>query len=83
MTFRALTQEEIDSPKEKKPREAFDRKIEEIFVPNLNPDDLPEDDEGPGVPTVERDTFDKDAVDMYLKAEVTLPIGGEMLSGKV
>jgi hypothetical protein len=92
-TFRALTQEEIDSPKEQEMRKAFDRKIEEILGPNLNPDDLPEDetpeyeryedDEDPGVPTVERDDFDKDAVDMYLKAEVTLPIGGEMLSGKV
>lgn len=59
----------------------------------MSPEDLPEDetpeyeryedDEDKGVPTIERDDFDRDAVDMYLKAEVELPIGGEMLSGRV
>ena len=59
----------------------------------MNPEDLPEDDtpeyeryeddQDQGTQTIERDDFDKDAIDMYLKAEVTLPIGGEMLSGTV
>ena len=92
-TFRALTQEEIDSPKEKELRNEFDRKIEEVLGPAMNPDDIPEDstpeyeryedDETEGVPTLERDDFDQDAIDMYLKAEVTLPIAGDMLTGKV
>ena len=92
-TFRALTREEIDSPKEQELRKAFDVKIEGVLGPDLNPEDLPEDetpeyeryedDMVEGTPTIERDEHDSNAVDMYLKAEVTLPIAGEMLTGKV
>jgi hypothetical protein len=49
-------------------------------------DDTPEhelyaDDEVGKVEMVDRDDYDEDDVDMYLKAEVTLPIAGEMKTG--
>jgi hypothetical protein len=92
-TFRALTQDEIDSPIEKTIRDEFDRKIAKVLGDAFNPSDIPEDetpeyelyedDEVGKVETPDRDDYDEDAIDMYLKAEVTLPIAGEMKTGTV
>ena len=92
-TFRALTQEEIDSEKEKEKRKEFDRKIEELLGPAFDVNDIPEDatpeydryedDENEAIPIVEQDDVDQDAIDMYLHAEVLLPIAGEMKTGTV
>jgi hypothetical protein len=92
-TFRALTKEEEDDPMEQEMRKQFDRKIERILGPHMSPDDLPEDetpeyeryedDMNPPVKVEDRDDVDQDAIDLYLQAEVTLPIAREMLTGKV
>jgi hypothetical protein len=92
-TFRALTQDEIDSPIEKTIRDKFDRKIAKVLGDAFNPSDIPEDetpenelyedDEVGKVETPDRDDYDENAIDMYLKAEVTLPIAGKMKTGTV
>jgi hypothetical protein len=53
-TFRALTREEIDDPKEKDQRNTFDRKLEEVLGPSMSPDDIPEDE------TPEYDRYEDD-----------------------
>jgi hypothetical protein len=93
LTFRALTQDKLDSQKEKSLWDKFDGKIAKVLGDAFNPNDIPEDetpeyelyedDEVGKVGTIERDDYDEDAVDMYLKAEVTLPIAGEMKTGTV
>jgi hypothetical protein len=92
-TFRALTQDDLDPQKEKAIRDKFDKDVEcvlgDAFDPGYIPEDdtpeheLYEDDEVGKVETVDRDDYDKDAIDLYLKAEVTLPIAGEMKTGIV
>jgi hypothetical protein len=92
-TFRSLTREEDDDPKEKEKRKDFDKRIEEILGPSMSPEDIPEDetpefaryedDEYPPMKVEDRDDIDQEAIDMYLHAEVTLPIAGELTSGKV
>lgn len=74
-------------------RRLFDQKIEEILGPNMNPEDIPEDetpeheryedDDTTNNVIEDRDNVDQQAIDMYLNAEVLLPIAGEMLTGKV
>jgi hypothetical protein len=87
-TFRALIQDQLDSQKEKALRDEFDKVVERVLGVAFDPGDIPEDDtpehelyeddEVAKVETVDRDDCDEDAVNMYLKAEVTLPIAGEM-----
>jgi hypothetical protein len=43
-TFRALTQDEIDSPIEKSIRDEFDRKIAKVLGDAFNPSDISEDE---------------------------------------
>jgi hypothetical protein len=88
-----LTQDEIDSTIEKSIRDEFDRKITKVLVDVFNPSDIPEDEtpeyelyedtEFGKVETPDRDDYDEDAIDMHLKAEVTLPIAGKMRTGTV
>jgi hypothetical protein len=93
-TFTALTQDELDSQKEKALRDKFDKDVKRVLGDAFGPGDIPEDDtpghelnEGKAVgkvETVDRDDYDEDAIDLYLKAEeVTLPIAGEMKTGIV
>jgi hypothetical protein len=73
-------------------RVAFDQSVSVILGPGMDPtdhqDDLtPEydrthDDDTTGT-VAERDEIDQEAIDLYLNAEVTLPIDGELLTGKV
>jgi hypothetical protein len=92
-SFRSLTREELDDPKEKAIRDAFDKKIEAVLGPTMQHGDIPEeetptydryeDDETTRIEVLDRDDVDQDAADQYLQAEVILPIAGEMLKGKV
>jgi Reverse transcriptase (RNA-dependent DNA polymerase) len=92
-SFRSLTRTEEDNPEEKIKRRTFDQTIGEILGPNMQPEDIPEDEtpeheryeEEDGTKTVieDRDEIDQQAIDMYLHAEVLLPIAGEMLTGRV
>ncbi|KAG7370183.1 reverse transcriptase RNA-dependent DNA polymerase [Nitzschia inconspicua] len=92
-TFRAITREEEDNPKEQELRNDFDRKVEEILGPDMKPEDMPqddtpeyeryEDDDSDPINVEDRDDVDQNAIDMYLKAEVLLPIAGEMRTGSV
>ena len=92
-TFRPLTIEEEDDPKEKEKRKSFDKQIGDILGPTMTPDDIPEDetpeydryedDDTPPIEDVDREDVDQDAIDMYLHAEVALPIAGELRTGKV
>jgi hypothetical protein len=88
-----LSQEEVNSPKEQELRDAFDKRIARLLGDAMRPEDIPEDDTpeyeqyeddhtGPySVP--DREDYNQEAIDMYLKAEVVLPIAGEMVTGKV
>jgi hypothetical protein len=50
---------------------------------DLTPEyDRTHDDDTTGT-VAERDEIDQEAIDLYLNAEVTLPIDGELLTGKV
>ena len=95
-TFRALTQDEWDDPAEKEARQAFDRKIAETFGDQSKPDDFGEDldlgeaqlyedddvqEQNKGTP--DRDDLPDDYYDQYLNAEVLLPKGDQMMTGKV
>jgi hypothetical protein len=90
-TFRALTQDKLDSQKEKAIRDKYDKDVECVLGDAFDPADIPaddtpehelyEDDEVCKVETVDRDDYDEDAIDLYLKAEVTLPIAGRMKTG--
>jgi hypothetical protein len=87
LTFRALTQDELDYKKGKAIRDKFDKDVERV-PGDIPEDDTPEhalyeDDRVGKVETVDRDDYDEDAIDLYLKAEVTLPIAGEMKTGIV
>jgi hypothetical protein len=87
-TFRALTQDEIDSPIEKSFQDEFDRKIAKVLGDVFNPGDIPEEEtpeyEQVGkVETLDRDDYDEDAIDMYLKDKVKLPVAGKMKTGIV
>ena len=92
-TFRALTQGEIDSPTEALKRKEFEDRIKTVLGDKMKEEDIPEDetpeyeryedDMTKPVESVDREDVDQDAIDMFLKAEVVLPISGEMLTGKV
>jgi hypothetical protein len=92
-TYRALTREEEDDPKEKQRRCEFDKTITELLGHHMTMDDLPqdetpeyevyEDDHTPPLNIPERDDVDQNAIDRYLQAEVILPIAGEKSIGKV
>jgi hypothetical protein len=83
----------LDSQKEKAIRDKFDKDVECVLGDAFDPGDIPaddtpehelyEDDEVGNIETVDRDDYDDDAIDLCLKAEVTLPIAGEMKTGIV
>jgi hypothetical protein len=91
--YRALTREEIDDPKEKDQRSTFDQKLEAVLGSSMSPDDIPEDEtpeydryedhKNSPIQVEDRDDIDQNAIDMYRHAEVSLPIAGEILIGKV
>jgi hypothetical protein len=83
-----LTREEIDDPKKKEARAAYDKEIQHILGPAFDPADVL-DDETPGyerymdedtepVENVDTDDLDQKTVDYYLHAEALLPIAGEL-----
>ena len=96
-THRGLTREEIDSPLEQKARQEFDEAIEQKLGPSSQPSDFDydvdietpthefyEDDDGEGIGHApDADEVTSEVLDNYIGAEVTLPVGGAMMSGKV
>ena len=95
-TYRPLTEDEVHKPEDIKEREEFDAKIAIKLGPSMRESDLPEDAETPhfpiyqddagGSPTPAPDAEDvtpDTASDNYLGAEVLLPHGGQMITGKV
>ena len=93
-TFRALTQDEWDDPKEKEARAAFDAKIATTFGDKSKPEDfgvefdtaetqLYEDDEQDSMGTPDREEIPDNFYDQYVNAEVLLPKGDRMMTGKV
>jgi hypothetical protein len=74
---------EEDNPEEMAKRKAFDQKIGDIVGPNMQAEDIPEDetpeheryeDEDSTQTFIEgRDDVDQQIIDMYLHAEVLLP----------
>jgi hypothetical protein len=93
-TFRALTQDEWDDPKEKEARAAFDVKIAAMFGDQASPSDfgvefdlgesqLYQDELQGDKGTPDREDVPDDYYDQYLNAEVLLPKGDRMMTGKV
>ena len=86
-TFRGLTTEEEDDPKEQERRREFDKRIAELLGQHMTMDDLPldetpeyevyEDDYTSPLDIPDRDDVDQNTIDRYLQAEVILPIAGE------
>ena len=95
-TLWGLTQDKIDNPEEKKSREELDSKITKNLGPHAKPSDfaqsdidveesneLYKDEEQDGTGEPDRDDLNKNYFDMYVGAEVLLPIEESMQSGKV
>jgi hypothetical protein len=92
-SFRSLTKDEFDDPKEKERRNTFDQRVGTVLGPGMTPDDIPEDstpeydryDDGENdqITLIDQDDVDQNAIDQYLHAEVKLPIAGEMKNGRV
>jgi hypothetical protein len=102
-SVKPLTQDEIQSPTEKKEREEFDIAVEKKFGPSMNknyfkdyPDysdfvtptyDCYEDDDVSSSKMLDiddsKEDHDVDTYDKYVGTHVRVPIGNEILSGKV
>jgi hypothetical protein len=102
-SVRPLTQDEIQSPTEKKEREEFDITVEKKFGPVMNKDDFQDDPDCADFVTPTYDCYEYDEVspskmpdiddikkehdvdtyDQYVGANVRVPIGDEIRSGKV
>ena len=96
-SFRALTPDEIASPIEIQPRKDFVQKIEEVLGPKASAKDFDEDlnlhhyetpiyapyddDDGGGIDQMPDQAFKH--YDQYINAEVLLPRGDKMVTGKV
>lgn len=96
-TYRGLTQDEVDSPEERSEREAFDKSVAEKLGNSVTDKDL--DAEGLATPTYEKYEDDTDGTerptpdvedvvtpeegDVYLNADVLLPRGDGMRTGRV
>jgi hypothetical protein len=93
--FRALTPDEWLDPKDKEQRVAFDEAIDKTFGDKSIPSDfgvdftveesqqLYEDNQDLETGAPDRDTLPDDYYDQYLNAEVLLPKGDVMVTGKV
>ena len=93
-SFTALSDDELRDPDTIRRMREFDKIITRRLGPAFEAGELPEDetpefelyadDDGKDiVDTPERDDVDEDAYDAYLKAEVLLPLRGEMKTGRV
>ena len=95
-TLQGLTQDEIDNPEEKKSLEEFDSKITKNLGPHAKPsdfaqsdinveesNDLYKDEEQDGTGAPYQDDLDEKYFNMYVGAEVLLPLENSMQSGKV
>jgi transposase len=95
-TLRALTDDEIASPDELRERTEWDDAIRAKLGPGSTMDDFKDDDvetptydlyadeeDGEAQHMPERDDVTAENLDQYIGAEVLLPLGDKMLSGKV
>ena len=95
-SYRGLTQDEINDPKEKTLRDAFDMELESNLGPSAKradfdialdvedePSDLYEDDEQEAHQVPDRDDIPDNFYDTYLGAEVLLPCGDMMQTATV
>lgn len=92
-SYRALTEQELNDPREIAIRKAFDKDIAKQLGGPITPEDIDEIDPNATTPQYETvdesyTAFDIDNAtpeyqDTYLGAEVTLPLQGTMQTGKV
>ena len=95
-TLRPLTPDEINDPEEKKKRDEFDAAITAKLGPAMTPEDLEEydsatpqydayeDEDGGGEkPAAADDDPTPEYADMYIGADVVLPVGDTMMTGTV
>jgi hypothetical protein len=94
-TFRALTHDKMNDPKEKEEWSAFDARILQQFgepstssdfqgdLGLLSNEQLYQGDDKLGEGTPDRDNIPDDYIDQYLNAEVLLPKGDSMMTGTV